>query len=1321
MQLDPSKTSSPLASPSASSSHPTLSRQYAKQAHALKEPSPKRTSSSPAAQERPGKVPKIAGAYSAPQAASSSMSRSNRPSHLGSAPSSLLSRMHDHPGGSSSRGGKRRQTKGSAGIKTVVHPGPVRDDVYIERTHMKQPLKPSAVKDPKSSLSNFLHPLKMNAKYEAVYGTTEDGQSFWRSSVNLVHADFQVVGSGDHSIRKSAEALAALSALYQLDALGVLQSSRQFETVPTHVTLSDGSQVDTELSRHFMDYYCRRFNFGKPEITFTENAKGGTSWQADMTVGGRRIGFGKGNTKKQSESSCYLDVIQYLEKCDPDIWKTYLQDVKEGKDLGLAPKVLLQVDDNLDDKIANLCDDITRSTLYRNRPISTSKGDGSEAQPQEGSSYNYRPPPQHILTEKSEQLRRRREAYLTNPELESIRNTRASLPVFSKCAELMKHIQEHDVTICMAATGSGKTTQIPQLILDEFVDRGEGAKCNIVCTQPRRIAAISVAQRVASERGEHVGRGSSIGYQVRFEAKLPDYHGSVTYCTTGAGRTMDDVTHIVVDEVHERDVDIDLMLVVLKRLLKDRKAQGRPIKVILMSATIDPTLFKNYFPDEQGKPAGIVEIPGRAFPVTKRFLDDFVPPLVRDLETAWVFREPSVQKYLAQEIGLETLGISYSPMSRPSTPSVREGSRDTDDLELPIPLVALTIAHVLKRSDDGHVLVFLPGWDDISSVQKCLLDRTRSLGLNFTDTSKYAIHLLHSSIPVEEQQAIFRPPPEGIRRIILATNIAETSVTIPDVVYVVDTARVKEQRFDPSRHISALVSAWVGTSNLNQRAGRAGRHRPGEYFGILSRNHSEELHPHQTVEMKRVDLDNVVMHVKALNFPGMTVQEVLAATIEPPAADRIEAAIKSLQMVGALDAQNQLTSLGRVLLQLPVDVRMGRLVLAHEQPRAIRFPIHIKNEANAKKNSWSPEEFRSDVLAALRAYNEWWDLQRQGFYVQANRFCMDNFLSKPTLLMVDKVKTHLLRALYDVGIIDISGGGRVPYQAPGVRSKDVPSIPPMLNSNGDSLPILAALIAIASQPKYAIRTGERTYRTAVDKIVLIHPSSVNHRKRDYIVDDAEGGPRPEKQIIAYTEKRQNISTGAANAQKFLVSTTRLDPLTYLIFGAYRVELTSRGLECDGWLPIVGRTRSLNFVGRLKIMMENCMLRVFEGVIANKEQPSVRDRRSTSILRDESHEGESGDEDDGKALPLTTTEIKEFDLMTQDVVRVLNYYSQYRMSTQSAHNSRPGTPFDSPTSAYTRLHPAGSRSGYSTPYGLGSSYDSRPSTPSGLSRRFYNNP
>lgn len=1078
-----------------------------------------------------------------------------------------------------------------------------------------------------------------------------------------------------------------------------------------------------------MDYYCRRYNFGKPDIEFVAIKKKASNdcWEAILSVGDRRIGLGTGSNKKSAQVECYLDVTQYLESCDSQLWKDYVEAVKSGTELGLAPRVMCRISENLAKEIRDICYDTKKTQLFRHRPANTAHS--SEVRISKPSLY--RRPNADMLAAKSKSLLEHLQRYDINPELQQMRAIRQNLPVFTCAQEVLSHIASNDVTICMAATGSGKTTQIPQMLLDEHIRRGEGSTCNIICTQPRRLAAISVADRVAKERGEKLG--DSVGYQVRFEAQPPKPHGSITFCTIGiflkrmqsaldghdAG--LDGVTHVVVDEVHERDVDTDLLLVVLKRLMAERKARGKPLKVVLMSATINPTLFQTYFSDHQGQPAKVVEVPGRSFPVQKFYMDDFVPQLVKG-RYKWIFNDESVIKYVVKELGppvAASLGIRPRYDSR-SSPSQTQD----DDLDLPYPLIAATISHVLESTDDGHVLVFCPGWDEIKAVEKQLLDPKQPFAFNFSDSSKFSIHLLHSTIPLAEQQVIFEPPPRGVRRVILATNIAETSVTIPDVVFVVDAARVKELRFDPERHMSSLVSAWVGSSNLNQRAGRAGRHRSGEYFGILGKTRLAALQPYQMVEMKRADLSNVVMHVKALNFPGMSVEEVLAAAIEPPDPERVTAALKTLHMVGAIDTKQNLTSLGRVLLQLPVDAQMGRLVLYGSFFRCLDqaltlaailtnrepfvSPMHLKAEAAAKKNFWSPDEFRSDVLAALRAYNAWWALQSTGQYVSANRFCMDNFLSKPTLLLINKIKTQLLQSLYHAGVISVSAGGDLDSSQTSVQ------VPPELNVNGESLPLLAALIAIASQPKYAVRTG-RTFRTSREKAcqqaaiplfyliffqnTMIHPSSVNHRRRDTAEDDQS---IIEKQLYAYSEMRRNLTGGGS--QTYLVNTTKLDPMTYMLFGAYNLQVVNRGIECDNWLPLFSDRSSavLDDIQRLKTVVEACMLRVFQGITMSQLRT-----RQPHLAREREESGESKEE-----YSLSKQEMLELDQLTRSVVNILNRYSDERVAAQSRHNSRPGTPMASPIGSPMSRSIRVSNSGYSTPP-YGSNFYSRPGTPSRL--------
>jgi HrpA-like RNA helicase len=226
------------------------------------------------------------------------------------------------------------------------------------------------------------------------------------------------------------------------------------------------------------------------------------------------------------------------------------------------------------------------------------------------------------------------------------------------------------------------------------------------------------------------------------------------------------------------------------------------------------------------------------------------------------------------------------------------------------------------------------------------------------------------------------------------------------------------------------------------------------------------------------------------------VKDVLAATIEPPEPNRIVAAMETLRMLGALDSLQNLTSLGRVLLQLPVEAAIGKLclygsffrcldsaltlaaVLTNRDP--FLAPILKKKEADEIKDSWSPLAFRSDPLAIVAAYNAWAAMDERGEYSSANQFCSENFLSKPTMLQIKQVKGSLLQSLDQAGVIAVSAGGTV------TRIGRQLQVPPQLNEHGNSLPLLAALIAMASAPNFAIRTSEKSCRTAQDKVSWIH-------------------------------------------------------------------------------------------------------------------------------------------------------------------------------------------------------------------------------------------
>ena len=1123
-------------------------------------------------------------------------------------------------------------------------------------------------------------------------------------STLVIDEEYNIVATGDGKSQKEAEKAAALHGvllLLERDFIahpppGIFGSGGKGNSKVLTAALFDGTSVSLEQAREFIDFFCREGHFGSPDVVFHEahEVRGRRvlihGWKATMCIGGTPVGESLESNKKTAQNAAYLNTATTLADEYRDMWVKYLQ-MPRSKLAGKAPPVYFRVSNELEEKMRHLYDTIRDSELYANRPRTTavlsSPPDATPATKKADATRHALSDEQH--EQKSQQMLENLNAYQTDERVKSLRIAREQLPVMQHAGDILVKTELNPITVCMASTGSGKTTQVPQILLDDFTLRKQGSRCNIICTQPRRIAAISVAQRVAKERGESVG--DSVGYQVRFDSKMPKPDGSILFCTTGvflrrlqsaledaSGTSfLDNVTHILMDEVHERDVETDLLLAVIKRVLQDRRERGCPeIKLLLMSATVDPKLFQQYFEGFSARPVPVVEIPGRSFPVQKYYFDEIYQQL-QELalplnQGGWVWHEQSVRDYVHREIIEHGGRISDSV-----------GSSDDkliiDNLELPYPLVALLIAYVLTRSRDGHVLVFLPGWDEIKIVHQLLLNSKEYplMGVCFDDSSQYEIHILHSSVPVTDQQAVFEPVRHPhIRRVILSTNIAETSVTIPDVVYVIDTGRVKEKRYDPERHLSSLVSAWVGTSNLNQRAGRAGRHRSGEYYGLLSMARYNRLGVSQTVEMKRLDLSNVVMHIKALNIPGMEVEDVLASTIEPPASERVQAAMVDLGRIGALDYHSNLTSLGKMLLHLPVDVNIGKMclygaffrcldpvlslaaILTNRDP--FMAPIHLKREANEIKNSWCPTTFRSDPLCVLNAYYEWNRLLSL-HPSQANRFLYQNMLSRSTMFQIQQVKENLFQSLRKANVIQLirSSAGVPPRYRRRIRETD-----PEFNANAHSTALLASLIAVSS-PNFAVRTGERTFRTSQDKSCFIHPSSVCSAKFQKDKAKMSASPSmPNKDIYAFAEKVRNTSqmTGSAgHAMTFMRTCTRIDPLSYMLFGATEARASPQGLDCDSWLPVTGDYDALDGVERIKSVMDACILRVLEGVQIPLTNLTAKKSSIEPVASDVLNDTFSDDEEDADPTippvgPLTMHEVQELESLTSRIVDLLDHYA-----------------------------------------------------------------
>ncbi|KFK40919.1 hypothetical protein AALP_AA2G060200 [Arabis alpina] len=527
--------------------------------------------------------------------------------------------------------------------------------------------------------------------------------------------------------------------------------------------------------------------------------------------------------------------------------------------------------------------------------------------------------------------------------------TRAALPISNVKNDILQHLKEKDVLVVCGETGSGKTTQVPQFILDDMIDSGHGGYCNIICTQPRRMAAISVAQRVADERCEAPPgiHDSLVGYQIHRQSARSD-KTRLLFCTTGvllrklAGdNTLKDVTHIIVDEVHERSLDGDFLLIILKRLIEQQSCNktSPKLKVILMSATVDANHFSRYFGQ-----CPVVTAQGRLHPVTTYFLDDIYEninyrlapdsPAARRSDTSHLDELGSVKvckgkknlmlagwgdNYLVSE---DCLNSSYVPSKYESySDRTRENLERLNEDIIDYELLEELVCHIYDTSEEGAILVFLPGMSEINMLLNRLAASRR-----FRGPSADWLLPLHSSIAPKEQEKVFLCPPKGIRKVIIATNIAETSLTIEDVVYVIDSGKHKENRYNPQKKLSSMVEDWISKANARQRTGRAGRVKPGRCYSLYTCHRFENLmRPYQVPEMLRVPLVKLCLQIKLLGLGH--IKPFLSKALQPPSEGAINSAISWLRKVGAVQGDEELTPLGHHLAKLPVDILIGKMLL----------------------------------------------------------------------------------------------------------------------------------------------------------------------------------------------------------------------------------------------------------------------------------------------------------------------------------------------------------------------------------------------------------
>jgi ATP-dependent RNA helicase DHX8/PRP22 len=527
----------------------------------------------------------------------------------------------------------------------------------------------------------------------------------------------------------------------------------------------------------------------------------------------------------------------------------------------------------------------------------------------------------------------------------TIREQRESLPIFKLKNELMEAISSHRVLVVIGETGSGKTTQITQYL----VEHGFSTTGKIGCTQPRRMAAVSVSKRVSEEFGCKLGK--EVGYAIRFEdCTTPET--IIKYMTDGMLLREALIDHdlsaysvIMLDEAHERNIHTDVLFGILKSTLTRRQ----DLRVIVTSATLEADKFSEYFND-----CPIFTIPGRNYPVE-----------------IFYTREPE--------------------------PDYLEAALDT-------------VMQIHLTEPPGDVLVFLTGQEEIDTAGQILSERMTALG----DSAPPLIILpVYSAQPTEMQTRIFEPAPEGSRKCVIATNIAEASLTIDGIYFVVDPGFAKIKAFNPKLGMDTLVVTPISQASAKQRAGRAGRTGPGKCYRLYTESaFKNEMLPTTVPEIQRTNLSNTVLNLKAMGINDLLHFDFM----DPPPTQTMIAAMKNLYALGALDDEGLLTRLGRRMAEFPLEPQLGKMLLTSVDlgcsdevitivamlsvPNVFYRPRDKQALADQKRSRFHQPE--GDHLTLLTVYETW---KRHNY---SSPWCFENFIQARAMKRAQDIRNQLL-------------------------------------------------------------------------------------------------------------------------------------------------------------------------------------------------------------------------------------------------------------------------------------------------------------------------
>mmetsp|Transcript_19784 Transcript_19784/g.42928 ORF Transcript_19784/g.42928 Transcript_19784/m.42928 type:complete len:1083 (-) Transcript_19784:257-3505(-) len=626
----------------------------------------------------------------------------------------------------------------------------------------------------------------------------------------------------------------------------------------------------------------------------------------------------------------------------------------------------------------------------------------------------------------------------------SLSEAMRNLPTYQKADWIVGGIRHNTVTVISGDTGCGKSTLIPQLVCDASNLVPDDKV--VVCTQPRRVAAITLAEFVAKDRGQDLG--DEVGYQIRFINQFGE-NTRLIYATTAiilrrlhSEPDLESVGCLIIDEVHERDVYTDFLLL----LIKDAMLKGRMqhLKLVLMSATLNADAFAGYFSQVNGESAlKPVHIPGRMYEVEDWYWEDACETV------CWCPPDKGAGKggkskkgggdrggggvsVDAIQAAYDAISMDNTPKGRPGRDRVNEYSERTlkacalwREREVYLDLVEELIMYFHKEmpKGDGAIMVFLPGWGDISK----LFLKLHALA------EPFKVITLHSLMTPEQQHEAFERPPPGLRKIVLSTNIAEASVTIDDIVYVIDTGVRKERSYDASTGVSSLDTKMVTKANAKQRRGRAGRCQEGLVVHLFPSYKVQTFEEFPTPQMLTSSMEEVVLQAKVINGgTNKDLVSIIRESMPKPDEKSILDGVNILKSLSLLTREGDLTVLGRAVAAIPVQPSVAKFLLLAGAFRVIKPAaciaafLSIKSpfqqtpgteQSSGKKvtgKDYFNKGYASDHFTMLQAYVEW---RREAARGNDLDFCDEQGLSPETLdmayMMVQQFVTFMADAGYD--------------------------------------------------------------------------------------------------------------------------------------------------------------------------------------------------------------------------------------------------------------------------------------------------------------------